>query len=207
MTKTMHEDDEDMDMDALDGDEDDAAVRWKSNMAERAKLLHGKRRPYRAVDLARLIYDESVPPRDALKRWRAKRKMSKKKTWKMRKTKSSSGKQSRLAAMRRRDRSLPRFDYEQLAAKWSNEESIEELRARFSTANLLDDEGGEDDEFSGIDDGDEDEDDEGDGAFEDLETGEKHGVSEESKPRNNRREHGGGAREERQAQGGAQSPF
>ena len=172
--------DDDMDEDDFEDDEEGAAVRWKANMAERAKLLHGKRRPYRSIDLARFMYDESLSPRDALKRWRGEEGEEMEENIEdeedeefFRVTKQAAGDEAE-------DRTIPRFDYDQLAARWSNEESIDELRQRFASANLLGDDAGEDDDFSGIEDDDGDDDDEGDGAFEDLETGEKHGEPEEA---------------------------
>ncbi|EOD43613.1 putative ribosome biogenesis protein [Neofusicoccum parvum UCRNP2] len=71
------------------------------------------------------------------------------------------------------DRAIPEYDYEALEQKWTDEDNLEALRQRFASARLgKDDEDGSDDEFEGI------EDDEGDGAFEDLETGEVVGGKE-----------------------------
>lgn len=162
-------------------DEEGAAVRWKDNMMERAKMLHGKRRPYRAVDLARFMYDTSLTPKEALQKWRgegdeeAEEDIEQDDETFFRRT--GNDEKEDLAE----DRSIPRFDYEDLAARWSNEDAVEALRSRFATANLVDEDGG-DEEFGEDDEdgfGDEDEDDEGDGAFEDLETGESHGLEQE----------------------------
>ncbi|KAK0620313.1 hypothetical protein B0T14DRAFT_521062 [Immersiella caudata] len=163
--------DEDEDDEDLGSDEDGAAVRWKDNMMERARRLHGKRRPYRAVDLARMMYDDSISPKEALQKWRGEEEEEEEEediekdddddTFFKR---TGNGLNEDLSE----DRVIPRFDYEELAAKWSGEDAVESLRARFATANLLDEDGndeeGDDDEMGG-DDGD----DEGDGAFEDLE--------------------------------------
>jgi ribosome biogenesis protein BMS1 len=178
-------DDDDLDEDDLDeefdSDEEGAAVKWKDNMMERAKMLHGKRRPYRAVDLARFMYDTTLTPKEALKRWRGEEDEEVEEDIEQdddtffRRT--GNDEKEDLAE----DRSIPRFDYEDLAAKWSNEDAVEALRSRFATANLVDEEGG-DEEFGDDDEdgfGDGDEDDEGDGAFEDLETGETHGPEED----------------------------
>jgi ribosome biogenesis protein BMS1 len=176
---------EDLDGDLDEGEEDEefnsdeegAAVRWKDNMMERAKALHGKRRPYRAVDLARFMYDTTLTPKEALQKWRGEEDEEMEEDIEededtfFRRT----GKEDKEDLAE--DRSIPRFDYEELAAKWSNQDAVEALRSRFATANLLDEEGG-DEEFGDDDEegfGDEDEDDEGDGAFDDLETGETHG--------------------------------
>ncbi|KAL2130437.1 hypothetical protein VTI74DRAFT_6383 [Chaetomium olivicolor] len=172
----LDDDEEDGEDDESDSDEE-AAVRWKDNMMERAKALHGKRRPYRAVDLARFMYDTTITPKEALRKWRGEEDQEMEEDIEQdddtffRRT----GKEDKEDLVE--DRSIPRFDYEELTAKWSNEDAVEALRSKFATASLLDEEGGDD---GGDDDdedpfGDGDEDDEGDGAFEDLETGETHG--------------------------------
>jgi ribosome biogenesis protein BMS1 len=173
--------DDDLDSDEedeeLDSDEEGAAVRWKDNMMELAKMRHGKRPPYRPKDLARFMYDTTVTPKEALQKWRGEEDEEVEEDIEQdddtffRKV----GKEDKEEL--EEDRSIPRFNYEELAAKWSNQDAVEALRKRFATANLLDEEeggedGGDDDE-DGF--GDDDEDDEGDGAFEDLETGEAHG--------------------------------
>ncbi|KAI5289151.1 Glycoside hydrolase 2 (Mannanase, beta-galactosidase), partial [Ascosphaera atra] len=75
------------------------------------------------------------------------------------------------------DRMLPEYDYAQLEARWSEQENIEALRKRFASSKISKDGEGSDDEdsdagseFNGVS-GSEDE---GDGEFEDLETGETH---------------------------------
>jgi ribosome biogenesis protein BMS1 len=164
-------------------DEEEAALRWKDNLVERASMLHGKRRPYRAVDLARFMYDDTLTPKQALQKWRGEEDEDM----------EEDIEEDDEAFFRRtgkdgeddleEDRSVPRFDYQALAAKWSNEDAVEALRSRFATANLLDGERDQDDDDDGEDGvGDEDGDDEGDGAFEDLETGETHGPEEPEQP-------------------------
>lgn len=166
-----HEDDE-----MSDSDEEGAALKWKENMVERAKMLHGKRRPYRAVDLARFMYDETLTPKQALQKWRGEEEEEEEEDIEQDEDtffrRTGREENEDLAE----DRQIPRFDYEELAAKWSSEDAIEALRSRFATANLLDGEGGggeEKEDEDGFGDGDDD--DEGDGAFEDLESGETHG--------------------------------
>lgn len=169
--------DDDENLEDFDSDEEGAAVKWKDNLMERAKMLHGKRRPYRAVDLARFMYDENLTPKQALRKWRGEEDEAMEEDIEQdddtffRKT----GREGEEDL--EEDRSVPGFDYEQLAAKWSNQDAVEALRSRFSTANLVDEEGGDEDGAEDDEDGfgDENEDDEGDGAFEDLETGESHG--------------------------------
>lgn len=179
------------DLDDEELDDEEAALKWKENMEERAKQRHGKRKPYQVADLARMLYNDSMSLSDVLKRWRGEDEEgeedeedieadSEDETF----FKKSKNAKDDLAD----DRSVPAFDYQDLAARWSNEESIEALRKKFTTATLMDgDEDGDgDDDFNGFgsgdDEGDEDGDDgdEGDGAFQDLETGEKHGPTEES---------------------------
>lgn len=170
-------DDED---EELDSDEEGAALRWKDNMLERAKGLHGKRRSYRAADLARMMYDESLPVIKVLQRWRGDDDEDEgEEDEDIEDEENEFFKKSRVEQEETsgEDRSIPLFDYEDLAARWSVEENVEALRQKFTSADLLnddDDDGGEDDD-DGFGDEAEDDDDEGDGAFEDLETGEKHG--------------------------------
>lgn len=175
--------------DEFDSDDEDAGLKWKENMSERARLLHSKRRPFRATDLARLMYDDSLSVKDALRSWRGEGDESEEENIEDEDDddddvffKKSKVEEDDLEE----DRLIPRYNYEDLAAKWSQEDKVEALRSRFATANLLDggegdddDDGDEgfgddDDEFGGSDD------DEGDGAFEDLETGEQHGPSEQT---------------------------
>ncbi|KAK1981087.1 AARP2CN domain-containing protein [Colletotrichum cereale] len=170
------ENDEDLDDSDLDSDEEAAAMKWKENMAERAKKLHGKRRSYHTPDLARYMYDDSLTPEEALQKWRGDDQDEEENIEAEEEDdffqKSKQDKEDKVE-----DRSIPQYDYEDLAGKWSQAANVEALRKRFATAGLRDDgeDGGdEDDEFDGIDD--EDEDDEGDGVFEDLETGEQHGA-------------------------------
>jgi ribosome biogenesis protein BMS1 len=176
----LDSDDEDED-EELDSDEEGAAVRWKDNMMERAKALHGKRRPYRAVDLARFMYDTALTPKEALAKWRGEGEEEEEEDIEQDDDAffKRTGNDDRDDLIE--DRSIPRFDYQELSARWSNEDAVEALRSRFATANLVDEEGGDeelgDDDEDGF--GDEDEDDEGDGAFEDLEAGETHGAEED----------------------------
>jgi len=168
------EEDDGEDEEDFDSDEDGAAARWKDNMMERAQKLYGKRRPYRAVDLARWMYDDTISPSEALQRWRGEEQEEEE---------EDIEKDDEEAFFKRtgrgvddtlsEDRTIPRFDYEELAAKWSSQAAMEALRSKFATANLLDEAGGgEDDDEMGSDGADGD-DDEGDGVFEDLEAGDE----------------------------------
>ncbi|KAI6785160.1 Ribosome biogenesis protein-like protein [Emericellopsis cladophorae] len=169
-----------------DSDEEAAAMRWKDNIQSKAMKMYGRRRTYHTGDLARFIYDESLSPADALKRWRG--------------TDEDEEEEEDIEADeddddffkktkqededKAEDRLIPDYDYEDLAAKWADEANLDALRRRFTTAvrgeGAEDSEGfDEDDEFDGIDDGD----DEGDGVFEDLEaTEDQGGVKPEDAP-------------------------
>lgn len=178
--------DEDPDDGDFDSDDEEAALKWKENMQERAMQRHENLKPYRVADLARMLYNDTLSLSDVLKRWRGEQDEVEEEEEDIETDsddetffKKSKNEKDDLTD----DRSVPAFDYDKLASHWSNEESIEALRKKFTTANLLDgdeDEEGDDD-FEGFGSGDdegEDDDDEGDGAFEDLETGEQHGPTE-----------------------------
>lgn len=167
--------DEDMgDDEELESDEEEAAMRWKEDLTERARKLHGKRRSYHTGDLARYIYDDSMTAEAALKRWRGAVDESEEENIEESDDdgddffkKSSQEKEDMTE-----DRSIPLYDYEDLAAKWAERHNVEALRRKFTSTDLGGDDdgdddgegGGGDDDFDGVDD-----DDEGDGVFEDLE--------------------------------------
>lgn len=152
-----------------DSDEETAALRWKDDLAGRATKLHGRRRSYHTGDLARYMYDESLTPEEALQRWRGEDQESEENIEDESDDEEFFKKSKQEKEDLKEDRSIPQYDYEDLAAKWAEQSNIEALRRRFTTASLGrdgDDEDGDEDEFDGIED---DEDDEGDGVFEDLE--------------------------------------
>ncbi|KAH6658946.1 hypothetical protein BKA67DRAFT_543014 [Truncatella angustata] len=174
------DDEEDSEDELDDDDEESAALRWKENMTERAQKLHGGRRSYRTGDLARMMYDESITADEVLRRWKGEVDADEEEEEDIeadsddeeffKKAKQESDDASAD------DRAVPVYDYEQLAAKWSVADNVELLRQRFTTATLngADGEDG-DDGFEGFDN-----DSEGDGEFEDLETGEKHKAEAEA---------------------------
>jgi ribosome biogenesis protein BMS1 len=157
------------DEDSSDGE--GGAARWKENMLETAQKLHGKKKSYRTSDLAKLMYDESLTPTEVLQRWRGEVEEeeddvedSDDETFF-----KKSGREK--ADEHFEDRAIPILDYDALEAKWSAEDSVDALRRRFATADLLTEKSGNDSES---DDGEgEDDDDEGDGEFQDLETGDE----------------------------------
>ena len=147
-----------------DEDMDDGALRWKENLAENAKAMFGKRPAFRIADLARMLYDDSVPPSEVAMRWAGEEPSQEE---------EADGddeddffKKTNAEKEEMDDRVIPQYDYEALANKWKDEEMLESLRKRFASV-----------KFSkhGSDDEDGDSDSEGDGAFEDLETGEAFG--------------------------------
>ncbi|KAI0593099.1 hypothetical protein F4775DRAFT_579438 [Biscogniauxia sp. FL1348] len=162
------EDDSDSDFD--EDDEEEAALRWKENLIEKAQALHGSR-SYRTADLARLMYDEALTAEEVLRRWKGEVKHAEDED-------EESGdsdddgffKKSKVETEDVEDRHVPVFNYDDLATKWSEDENIELLRQRFTTATL----NGSGENEDGPDWEGNDESDEGDGAFEDLETGEQH---------------------------------
>lgn len=167
---SLSEEDGAEDDEEYDSDEETAALRWKDNLSEKARKLHVRRRSYHTGDLARYMYDLSMTPENALKRWRGENDDDKEEDIEADSDdeeffkKTSQENEDAIE-----DRSIPEYDYEDLAAKWALDENMEKLRRRFTTADLNrkgegeDDD--EDDEFKDFD----DEDDEGDGVFEDLE--------------------------------------
>ncbi len=188
--------DSDSDLGSLMGDDDggangfdddeDAAIRWKDNMLQRARDLHRRKRPFQVSDLARMMYDLSIPIKTVGQRWRGEEAQQDKEDNVEDEPEDDFFKrtQSEKADDATEDHSLQYMDPEALKSRWTPS-AIEALRSRFTSAKAK--RGGNDEDGSGFDDEDGDEDDdegggsdgdgdsEGDGDFEDLETGEKHG--------------------------------
>lgn len=167
---SMSEADDVEDDEEYDSDEEAAALRWKDNLAGNARKLHGKRRSYHTGDLARYMYDDSMSPADALKRWRGDDNESEENIEDSDDEEEFFKKSKQEKEDSVEDRSIPLYDYEDLAAKWAGEDKIAALRRKFTSASISmgdDDEDGEDDDMEGGDD--DDGNDEGDGVFEDLE--------------------------------------
>ena len=59
------------DLDSQDSDEDDIedGARWKANLQENAAKLHGRKRPYRVTDLAKMMYNMDLAPEEVIKKW------------------------------------------------------------------------------------------------------------------------------------------
>lgn len=155
-----------------DDDEEEAALRWKSNLKENVQRLHSAHRQYRVPDFARLLYDESLTPADVVRKWRGEDDTGHESHVNI----SDEDKEGGDSFLRRakhevegedlEDRSIPIYDYDSLAQKWSDPENLENLRQRFATANLMKERYGDNDNDN---EDMEDEGDEGDGEFEDLE--------------------------------------
>lgn len=156
-----------------DEEDEEGNGRWKENMLANAKALHGKRPAFRVNDLSRMMYDESISPLDVVRTWHGVDDEDEDEDEGaedgnegddfFKKTNTEKEDQADF-------RAVPDYDYDELERKWRDEELIESLRRRFVTAKLSG--GGSDDDLDEGDLDDLDDDDEGDGAFEDLETGE-----------------------------------
>ena len=181
------DDDQDNDF----GDDEDAAIRWKENMVERARNLHRRKRPFMVKDLARMMYDTSIPLSAVAKRWGGETNAGGDEEDNIEEEEEENffkKAKDEVAEDTTEDSSLPYLDSDELRLRWSTD-TVERLRSRFTSAKAKKKTGGDEDE-SGFDDEDDDDDDdedgsdedgagdddsEGDGDFEDLETGEKHG--------------------------------
>ena len=166
-------DDEDQDMDD-DLDVDDGALRWKANMAENVKRMNAIKTAFRATDLSRMMYDETLSPKEVIRRWRGE---SIETADENAESDDEEGFFKTTVAHddEEEDRIVPSYNFDELARKWQGSDALQQIRHRFARASRKRDgedgeEDGEEDEFSGIED---EEDSEGDGDFEDLETGEK----------------------------------
>lgn len=157
-------------VDESDDDEEEAALQWKSNLAENARNLHNTNASYRASDLAKIFYDETVKPADVARRWRGD----------TIEPKESPGGDDEPFFQKAKtddedelleDRMIPKFDYGNLATKWSDPANLEELRQRFTSVNLTKEKringNANGEAFEGY--SDTDGGDEGDGDFVDLE--------------------------------------
>ncbi|EMD62274.1 hypothetical protein COCSADRAFT_342480 [Bipolaris sorokiniana ND90Pr] len=166
---------EDGDFGSEESDDEDAedGARWKANLRENAARMHGQRRPYRVTDLAKMMYNMDLAPQQVIEKWRGDEKEDDIEEDEDEEEDGFFNKRKADDAANAEDRYIPKLNYEELEEKWENEENVEALMSRFATGHMngKGGDGEEDgDDFEGFD-----EDDEGDGEFEDLETGEKHG--------------------------------
>ncbi|KAK6346767.1 Glycoside hydrolase 2 (Mannanase, beta-galactosidase) [Orbilia brochopaga] len=183
------EDEGEDDEEGLDSDmeDEDGNIRWKENLTGRALEMFkgGSRKRKKSIkELGRLLYDDSISLSNVAKLWRGEiiddededveAEGDEDDFFK----KAKNVDEDKAEAL---DRGMPSYDIDALERKWKETEAdMEDLRRRFITANLLDEQdrrengdGMDDDEFSGFGS------DEGDGEFEDLETGEKSGPADD----------------------------
>lgn len=164
------------DLELEDGsDEEAAALRWKSNLQEKAKSLHSASKQYRASDFARLLYDETLSPAEVVRKWRGPTEDNEVAPDRDEEADEEEGEAFFKKAKEEEeedleDRTVPKYDYAALAQKWSDPDNLAELRRRFASASLPN-EGGTNGKLDGEDSEDLEEGDEGegDGEFEDLE--------------------------------------
>ena len=155
-----------------DDDEEDAALRWKSNLKENAQKLHSTQKRYRISDFARMLYDDSLSPADVVRKWRGEDEESTLGNGNASESEVEEDENFFRKAKRDdeaedlEDRYIPRYDYDALAQKWSDPDNLDNLRQRFATVNLLKE---RDSVHGGTGEASDDEDDEGDGDFQDLE--------------------------------------
>ncbi|PHH82888.1 hypothetical protein CDD82_4423 [Ophiocordyceps australis] len=152
--------------------EEAAALRWKNKLLDNVESLRHQGRLYHTADLARYIYDEALEPQMVLERWRGEENMDEAKEMKAREESDDDDLFTKAVGeetMETEDRHVPQYDYEQLEAKWADEDRLERLRRCRFTGRCQVEEGGlEEDEYGGVQD-------EGDGVYEDLEALEQAG--------------------------------
>ena len=175
--------DQDFDGDDLDGEgdyteDDDGELTWKTNLREKALAMHGKKRPYRTAELARLMYNMTLTPRQVLAEWRGDDEEATEEVEEEDQENFFRRAKRTKISHDDEDRSLQTFDYEALEEKWSDPDRFEALRRRMTSGGTRSRGNDDDDDFDGLDE-DGEEEDEGDGAFEDLETGETFGGEDE----------------------------
>ena len=159
---------------------DDGAVRWKEKMAENVKRLHNIKVAFRAADLSRMIYDETLAPAEVASRWKGENEVEHEEAAVHAEDEDFFKKTGGERDEESEDRMIPSYEYEQLAQKWGDDRALESIRHRFINAlsghrKHDDTSGQEDDEVDadGMKSSDE-----GDGEFEDLEVSEE--VNEEA---------------------------
>ena len=161
-------------MDDMD-DEDDGGVRWKSHMSDRAQAFHGQKQPFRVAELAKMLYDDMLSTAKVVRKWRGEIEDEDQTQFQGGEAGDGEFFKKKQNDEDNEDRMIPRLDYDALEAKWTDEDNVEALRYRFASTRVS----GANTEALG--EGDEDEaaeDDDGDGAFKDLETGEVNAIDE-----------------------------
>jgi ribosome biogenesis protein BMS1 len=159
------------DGDAQDFSDDDGALEWKSDLKENARQLHGKTEPYRTAELAKLLYNDAVSPAEVVRRWKGGKIPDSA-------TDQEDGEEEEFFKRTNAEKAAEEDDpiisddyYQELERKWTDPEAFEALKLKFASTSL-----------QPAKEGPEDDDDEGDGEFEDLETGETFGGAEDKDP-------------------------
>ena len=173
----IKEDEEEDEEDEADEEaEENGALRWKSNLRERAKSLHSDQQSCRASDFAKLLYDETLTPAEVVSRWRGEATQNKELPNSIEPSTQNEDTffqkaQPKYVEDEDEDRSVPKYDYGALEKKWSNADNLARLRRYFisvsSSRKIIGNKDGAHGAFE--DDVNDDDDDEGDGEFEDLE--------------------------------------
>lgn len=166
--------DQELESEAQTSDEE-GVRRWKSNLREKARILNNAQRSYRAVDFARLLYDESLSPVDVIRKWQG----EEGKTVINSDADVLEDEQDAFFHKAKKenedgdeDRSIPNYNYTDLKEKWTNIENLTKLRLRFTTAPFSKSRGtgeSKEDASDSNREKSENSDDEGDGEFQDLE--------------------------------------
>ncbi|KAI9709856.1 MAG: Glycoside hydrolase 2 (Mannanase, beta-galactosidase) [Chrysothrix sp. TS-e1954] len=175
-------------------DSEDGGLAWKLDLARKAQDLHNAGSQRRTADLSRLMYDISLTPTEAVRRWHGRETSNEVITIEDRndgdeffsKSKTTDGEDSRD------DRTIPNYDAAELKKKWTIASNVAALRKRFISIHL--NKRGDDAEVEGLEgeDGVNDSD-QGSGSdrggdFEDLEAGQSH--SDREPPLENNAQHG-----------------
>lgn len=158
----------DTDGDEWEEEEDDGTLRWKENIIEKAETLYNKKVKFRISDLTRILYDESLTPAEVASQWRGESQESDPDNTDENDESDFLKKTNTEKNDEKEDRVIPEYNYDELEKKWNNIENIKCLRQRFVITRLS----GNDDDHYPSDGASENLSDEGDGEFEDLETGE-----------------------------------
>ena len=150
---------EDGDSEGFEEDEQDdlGALHWKENLSARASEQYGNH-ALRTVDLFKMFYDETLSPKEVVRRWNG----AADTVQQAKEAEDDFFSRPKLQNQAQNTSSglIPAFDYQQLKEKWSDPANLQDLSARFANARLSD---GNEEELE--DDGSS----EGDGEFEDLE--------------------------------------
>ncbi|KAF2198108.1 ribosome biogenesis protein-like protein [Delitschia confertaspora ATCC 74209] len=156
-----------------DEEDDDGTLRWKSNLSADAKSLTGRKKPYRLSELARMMYNLDLSPAEVIAKWSHKDDNLDEDAEDGEEDDGFFKKAEAEDASNSEDRSVPVFNYEALEEKWQDEHYLETLKKRFASDRKSGQGEKDNDDEEGFDGFDEE--DEGDGVFEDLETGESFG--------------------------------